>query len=54
MSDDERSESYCERHDVDPADLSRDFTRCPYCVEEERLAWELEHQATRDPMDEPW
>lgn len=53
MPDDE-PESYCERHDVNVDSLPRDYTRCPYCVEEERRDAELAHRMTRDPMDEPW
>ena len=46
---------YCEEHNLQsPAYEDTADPHCPYCREERKREAQLMHEATRDPMVEPW
>ena len=46
---------YCERHDVkEPHYKDTEDPHCIYCREERKIQAQRIHDATRDPMVEPW
>jgi hypothetical protein len=48
-------EMYCEEHNLQsPAYEDTPDPHCPYCREEQKREAQLMHEATRDPMVEPY
>lgn len=51
---DENNDQYCKIHNLDEPVYPNSDPHCPRCREEQRIAGEMEHRATRDPQVEPW
>lgn len=50
----EEPEMYCAKHDTDYSDIYPKDKHCPMCREEQNIAAQRRHEATRDPQIEPW
>jgi hypothetical protein len=55
MENEQSDEYYCEQHNVtEPAYKGQVDEHCPYCRVEQNRRDYIRHEATRDPLVEPW
>jgi hypothetical protein len=55
MENEQSDEYYCEKHNVtEPAYKGQVDEHCPYCRVEQNRRDYIRHEATRDPLVEPW